>query len=143
MAMSYQTILIVGGIVFLFIAILGGGVIFQGYSMPQVKNWRGWLIGILGLVLIISGVLLNFFPASGDAARQGHPCRNRQDLPSVTEERRTEDETRKFLEKEGFFEIVAVPVYDSGAPQGIVVGQEPPQGEILCPRDKVTIKVAR
>jgi beta-lactam-binding protein with PASTA domain len=61
----------------------------------------------------------------------------------VTEGNRSETEVRNFLTSEGLLNVITEPAFIPGAPKGVVVGQAPSPGTILCPRDLVTIKVTR
>jgi hypothetical protein len=144
--MTPQTITLLAGILFFFIAIVGGRIVAKGFNIPEVPAWGRLVLAIAGLGLIVVyflGTVFSLFPDNGATPRQDHACRRQKDLPAVTEGNRSEAEIRSFLTSEGFLNIVAEPAFIPGAPHGVVVGQTPSPGTILCPRDLVTIKVTR
>jgi len=145
--MTYHIIELLGGILFLFIAVVGGSFDTREIKMSKVPTWGRLTSAILGLTFI--GVLIwgtfQFSPSliNGEPSRQEHACRRPRDLPTVAEGNRSETEIRNLLTSEGFFNVATEPAAVPGAPEGVVIGQTPAPGTILCPRDLVTIKVAR
>jgi len=144
--MTSQTIILLGGILFVFIAIVGGGFTVKEIKMQRVPTWGRYAAAVLGLIFIVVFIWEISklpSPADGDSSHQEYACRRPKDLPAVAEGNRSETEIRNFLTSEGFLNIVTEPAFVPGAPQGVVVGQEPSPGTILCPRDPMTIKVTR
>jgi hypothetical protein len=144
--MTPQTAILLGGIIFLFIAIVGGGFTVQEIKMQEIPAWGRCTAVVLGLAFIVMFVWeTSKLPSSvdGGLSRQGYACRDPKDLPAVTESNRSEAEIRNFLTSEGFLNIATEPALVPGAPPGVVVGQEPSPGAILCPSDLMTIKVTR
>lgn len=146
MIMDLRTIILLGGIVFLFIAIVGGSFTVKEIKMQKLPLWGRCAAAALGLTFVavfVWGTLAPPSHANGNSSREEYGCRSPRDIPPVAEGNRSEAEIRNVLTSEGFFEVVAEPTFVPGAPQGVVVGQEPSPGTILCPRDVVTIRVTR
>jgi hypothetical protein len=145
--MTSQIIELLGGILFLFVAITGGGFDVKEIKMSKIPVWGRLASATLGLTFIgifmWGGFQFSPPPVNSESSRQEHACRRPRDLPAVAAGNRSEAEIRNFLTSEGFFNITTEPAAVPGAPQGVVVGQTPSPGTILCPRDLVTIKVAR
>lgn len=135
MTLNPQNILLLAGISFLFVAIVGGRIIAKGFNIPEVPIKARWVLGIAGLGLL--GIFILFFSDPRE------PCRRPKPVPALAADARSEIEIRDFLKSENFHFVVTEPTFISGAPKGVVVGQDPEPGKVLCPRDKVTIKVTR
>jgi hypothetical protein len=115
---------------------------------------RPWLVPLIVLASLVAiaeiGTFVlytvgEFTPSSvnRNSSSQEHTCRHPENLPGVAEGNRSETEARNFLVSNGFLNVTTEAAFVSGAPKGVVVGQTPPPGTILCPRDLVTIKVTR
>jgi hypothetical protein len=142
--MISQTVILLAGILLLFIVTVGNGFTIQMQKIPTQERCA---VAILGLAFIAIFTWGTFKPPShlgnDDSSRREYACRNPKDLPALTEVNRSETEIRNFLKSEGFLNVVTETALIPGAPQGVVVGQEPPPGTILCPRDPTIIKIAR
>jgi PASTA domain len=129
---------------FLLIAIVGGGFTAKEITIPAVPKWARVIAGILGIfVLAISLYTL----VTGSAEPLGplpYKCRHPHELPSAAEGNQSETEVRKLLQDHGFYSVITDGDYTHpGVPNGIVVGQNPEPGKILCPRDDVHIIVTK
>jgi hypothetical protein len=142
--MTSQIIVLLTGIALLIIAIVGGNRITILKADILIPGWGRLPLAFLGLGSIaLSLVFPSIIPGGDVASSSTHACRRPKDLPAVTEGNRSETEVRDFLTSEGFFNVVTEPAFAPGAAPDVVVGQAPPPGTILCPRDLVTIKVTR
>jgi hypothetical protein len=145
--MTPQTLELLSGIVFFFVAIVGGGFTVKEIEVPKVPTWGRCILATMGLLLIVVFSWGSFLKPSSpllsvsSPPQPGHGCRRPQNLPSVGDGTYSEVRARDFLTSQGFLEIQTDPAYISGAPKGVVVDQDPPPGTILCPRDRVIIKV--
>jgi len=134
-----ETIGLVAGVLFLLIAVVGGGFTVKELQIPRVPMPARVTSGVLGIAFIAFGVyaVLQIRPDAD------HECRQPRELPSVAEGDRSEAEVRTDLESRGFHNVTVKGVFSPGAPKGVVVDQEPAPSTILCPQDPVTITVTR
>jgi hypothetical protein len=146
--MTVAVVALSAGILFLLIAVVGGGFSVREIKIPDVPTWGRLIAAALGLAFILSsyfGIFDSSPPFADKGGREtptpGVGCRVRKDLPSVSEGNRTWPEVRDFLENEGFHNVREEPIFVNGAPKGVVISQTPSPGTILCPRDEVTLKV--
>lgn len=108
-------------------------------SKPRRLTTRSLLLVLALVVAIVIG--LSYAVGAPDAG--DYPCADPRDLPAITDggAPRSEASAREFLAAEGFPVAVVEPVTVAGAPPGVVIGQHPEPGTILCPADTVTIKI--
>jgi hypothetical protein len=145
--MTPQAVILLAGILFLILAIVGGGLAVKEIQMQEIATWVRCATAILGLIFITVSVWGPLKPppslVNGSSSHQEYACKHPKDLPAVAERNHSESEIRNILTSEGFLNIVTEHVFVPGAPQGVVVGQAPSPGRILCPKDIVTIKITR
>lgn len=146
-----------GGL-FLLIAIVGGGFTAKELTVPKVPTWARIASGIVGVFLVAAAV---FYPSreqnsltqpttgstqspTGPIGPSGHACRSPHEVPSVTEGDNSEASVKQLLQARGLFNVLEESdITHPGTPTGIVVGQKPAPGTIVCPRDPVTIIVTK
>jgi PASTA domain len=147
-----------GGL-FLLIAIVGGGFTAKELTVPKVPTWARAVSAIVGGFLLAGPYVYSLVAGQGGSTGQqagptgqqagpigpsGHQCRSPHEVPLVTEGEHSEADVKQLLQARGLFNIVVEPdVTHPGTPNGIVVGQKPAPGTIICPRDLVTIIVAK
>ena len=140
-----------GGL-FLLIAIVGGGFTAKELTVPKVPTWARAVSGIVGVFLlagayfssVVAGQGGSTGPQTGPTGPSGHQCRSPHEVPLVTEGDHSEGDIKQLLQARGLFNVVVeADVTHPGTPNGIVVGQKPAPGTIICPRDQVTIIVAK
>jgi hypothetical protein len=125
-------------LVFLFVAVIGGGITAKEVTIPSVPMWGRCAAAVVGISLVSVGI---FLPTLGIVPTSAS-CRNSKNLPNIVNVVRSEADARSFLTSAGFFNITTEPAFVPNAPKGVVVGQSPTPGTILCPRDEVTLKVS-
>jgi hypothetical protein len=133
-----QILELIAGLVFLFVAVVGGGITAKEVTIPSVPLWGRCAAAVVGIALVGVGI---FLPTLGIAPTSAS-CRNSKNLPNVASVVRSEADARSFLSSSGFFNVVTEPAFVAGAPKGVVIGQSPTPGTILCPRDEVTLKIS-
>lgn len=149
--------------VFLFLAVVGGGVSVKEITVPKIPKVARLALALLGIAAAVMAVLANpsdtdkssptnsatpplamtaqaFPPGSNQALP---PCRHPVSVPSVADGAHTEADARQLLTQAGLFNVVSQPEFDPSAPKGLVVAITPSPGTVLCPREAVTIKVTR
>jgi hypothetical protein len=136
-----QTFELLAGVIFLFVAVIGGGITAKEVTIPSVPMWGRCAAAVVGLAFIGLSI---FFPEfhPGITSSPTQACRNSKNLPNVASVVRSEADARSFLTSAGFFNVVTEPSFVAGAPVGVVVGQLPPPGTVLCPRDQITLKIS-
>jgi hypothetical protein len=138
--------LMFGGL-FLLIAIVGGGFTAKELTVPKVPGWARVVSGIVGVFLLAGTYYASVAEeggSTGPTGPSGHQCRSPHEVPLVTEGARSEADVKQLLQALGLFNVVVEPdVTHAGTPDGIVVGQKPAPGTIICPRDPVTIIVTK
>jgi hypothetical protein len=149
--------LMFGGL-FLLIAIVGGGFTAKELTVPKVPGWARAVSGIVGVFLLAGTYYASVAeeggstrpptgstaPQTGPTGPSSHQCRSPHEVPLVTEGARSEADVKQLLQALGLFNVVVEPdVTHAGTPDGIVVGQKPAPGTIICPRDPVTIIVTK
>jgi hypothetical protein len=139
--LTTQTFELLAGVIFLFVAVIGGGITAKEVTIPSVPMWGRCAAAVVGLAFIGLGV---FFPEfhPGIASNPTQACRNSKNLPNIVSVVRSEADARNFLTSAGFFNVVTEPAFVAGAPTGVVVGQSPTPGTVLCPRDQITLKIS-
>jgi hypothetical protein len=133
-----QVLELIAGLIFLFVAVIGGGITAKEVTIPSVPIWGRCAAAVVGLALIGVGVFLPTLSTTPASAS----CRNSKNLPNVASVVRSEADARNFLTSAGFFNVVTEPAFVAGAPAGVVVGQSPTPGTVLCPRDQITLKIS-
>jgi hypothetical protein len=156
--LSFPTIEIITGFIFLFVAIVGGGFSAKEIEIPKLPKWGRISLAGLGIACIVGAAITNFLnptvlnqnpnqsPGSSSSnlsPASGRQCRRIRNIPQVDNGTQTEDQVRNFLTAQGWFNVLTAPAFDPGAPKGLVVDQEPAPGTLACPRDQITIKVTR
>jgi hypothetical protein len=147
-----------GGL-FLLIAIVGGGFTAKELTVPKVPIWARAASGLVGVCLLASSYFSSVVggqgdstgpptgstqPQAGQIGPSGHQCRSPHEVPLVTEGDHSEVDVKQLLQARGFFNVVVeADVTHPGTPNGSVVAQKPAPGTIICPRDPVTIIVAK
>jgi PASTA domain len=136
------------GSIFLLIAFAGGGgFTAKELTIPKVPAWARVASGIVGACLLAGGVLFLILPEQlhdGPIGPSGQPCRSPHDVPTVAGGDRSEVEVRQLLQTLGLFNVsVSDDVTHPGFPAGVVIRQTPAPGTRICPRDPVTITVAK
>jgi hypothetical protein len=153
-----------GGL-FLLIAVVGGGFTAKELTVPKVPTWARVVSAIVG-VFLLAGAFYSVVaehggstgpqagstglaigptgPQAGPIGPSGHQCRSPHEVPSVAEGNQSEADVKQLLQARGLFNVVVEPdVTHPGTPNGVVVGQKPAPGTIICPRDPLTIIVAK
>jgi hypothetical protein len=147
------------GAIFLLIAIIGGGFTAKEITVPKVPTWARLAAGIVGVLLLGAGLFPSVVsgeggstgPPAGSTPSQagpigpsGHQCRSPHEVPVVTEGDNSEASVKQLLQARGLYNVIEeADVTHPGTPTGIVVGQKPAPGTVICPRDLVTIIVTK
>jgi|SRR6185437_7564642 hypothetical protein len=147
-----------GGL-FLLIAVVGGGFTAKELTVPKVPTWARVTSAIVGAFLLVAAFYSmvavhdgstgptagSTQPQNGPIGPSGHPCRTPHEVPPVAEGGQSEADVKQLLEAKGLFNVNEgdPDVTHPGTPSGIVVGQKPPPGTIICPRDPITLTVTK
>lgn len=100
--MSAEVVALGGGILFLLVAIVGGGFAIREISLPKVPNWARVASGVFGLVLLLPFVLTTLqggaagytSPPSGDGVNRQPAGRASGGIEIDTEPATTGDQIR-------------------------------------------------
>jgi hypothetical protein len=138
-----QILELLAGLVFLFVAVVGGGITAKEVTLPTVPIWGRVSAAVIGLALVGLGLLVPVLTLpTGASPDSAHSCRHPRNLPNVSDAR-TEDSARALLTQQGFGSVTTRAAFVAGAPKGVVVDQSPAPDSVVCPRDPVVLKVTR
>ena len=152
--MSTQGLLFGTAAVFLFLAVVGGGVSVKEIAVPKIPGIARIALAALGVGAAVLAMVTNPSDSEDPSAAATpatnvpsstsiHNCRHPVVVPAIADGSHTEEDARRLLSDAGLLNVLDDPRFDPNAPKGLVVEVTPGPGSVLCPRDALTITVTR